>query len=53
MSGIEVIINVTFEAACWNLHVQIYKSHMDNCAIHVCMNVCVREVDAHSDVLVS
>jgi len=24
---------------------------MDNCAIHVCMNVCVREVDAHSDVL--
>jgi len=24
-----VIINVTFEAACWSLHVKIYKSHMD------------------------
>jgi len=44
---------VLIEVSCWNLHVQIYKSHMDNCAIHVCMNVCVREVDAHFDVLVS
>jgi len=39
MSRIEVIINVTFEAACWSLHVQIYKSHMDNCAhIHSCLH---------------
>jgi len=44
---------IAINKTCWSLHVQIYKSHMDNCAIHVCMNVCVREVDAHFDVLVS